>query len=78
MPWCPAAALVVVQPDLAFGLLKGFLDCPSGAGSFDQGAQWDRCRCPAAVEGQFPARLRRISRLWQPGAGSWMVTQAQS
>jgi hypothetical protein len=53
IPGGPAADLVVVQADFAFGLLEGLLDRPAHPGDADQFHQRRRRRRKAGIEGQI-------------------------
>jgi hypothetical protein len=53
VPGAPAADLMLVQADQAFGGLEAFLDGPAASGDPDQGGQRDRAWRPAVVEGQL-------------------------
>jgi hypothetical protein len=61
------ADLVVVQPDLALGLLEGLLHPPAAARNPDQGGQWGVGRGEADVVGQL-ARVAAAAAGQQPEA----------
>lgn len=87
VPGIPAADLVLVEPDQAFGRLEGLLDAPALSGDADQLGQRGRPGRPAAQVGKLaggagaaneqmvltPARSSSCS----PGSGR-IATQAQA
>ena len=79
-PSRPGAHLVLVEPNLALGLLKAGLDRPACARDLDKGGELCALRRERQRRSAHPALERRRikSAFCQPSRAPWNGTQAQS